>query len=139
MITTDHKVLNEEKESRLRHRYAVVVQDLATHWIQFYPCKNQISSRDAETFWKFLTFRRKPKDQVIKQFSGISRSLRRVELKSCEIYSHRSETNGIAERVVRLVKEGTSSVLVQCGLQECSLVRSNGVLVAIFEMCKTYR
>ena len=30
----------------------------------------------------------------------------------------RSETNGIAERPVRRVKEGTSSVLVQSGLQE---------------------
>ena len=31
---------------------------------------------------------------------------------------HRSETNGIAERAVRRVKENTSSVLVQSGLQE---------------------
>ena len=31
----------------------------------------------------------------------------------------RSETNGIAERVAQGVKEGTSSVSVQSGLQEC--------------------
>ena len=30
LITADHKVLNEEGESRNNHRYAVVVQDLAT-------------------------------------------------------------------------------------------------------------
>ena len=30
-ITADHTVLNEESESRLHHRCAVVVQDLATH------------------------------------------------------------------------------------------------------------
>ena len=34
MITADHKVLNEEQESRLLHKYAVVVHDLATQWIQ---------------------------------------------------------------------------------------------------------
>ena len=37
-ITADHKVLNEGSESRNNHRYAVVVQDLATQWIQSYPC-----------------------------------------------------------------------------------------------------
>ena len=31
---------------------------------------------------------------------------------------HRSETNGIAERSVRRLKEGTSSVLLQSGLNE---------------------
>ena len=34
LITADHKVLSEGCESRHNHRYAVVVQDLATQWIQ---------------------------------------------------------------------------------------------------------
>ena len=38
-----HKVLNEEGESRNNHWYAVVVQDLATQWIQPYPCKTKTS------------------------------------------------------------------------------------------------
>ena len=46
--------------------------------------------------------------------------------KSCEelawnhrtLTPHRSETNGIAERAVRRVKEGTSAVLLQSGLDE---------------------
>ena len=41
LITADHKVLKEGGESRNNHRYAVVVQDLATQWIQAYPCKNK--------------------------------------------------------------------------------------------------
>ena len=34
LITADHKVLSDNCESRNNHRYAVVVQDLATQWIQ---------------------------------------------------------------------------------------------------------
>ena len=34
LTTADHKVLPEGCESRNNHRYAVVVQDLATQWIQ---------------------------------------------------------------------------------------------------------
>ena len=37
LITADHKVLSEGCESRNNHRYAVVVQDLATQWLQSYP------------------------------------------------------------------------------------------------------
>ena len=36
LMTADHKVLSEGCESRNNHRYAVVVQDLATQWIQSY-------------------------------------------------------------------------------------------------------
>ena len=39
LITADHKVLSEESESRNNHRYAVLVQDLATQWSQSYPCR----------------------------------------------------------------------------------------------------
>ena len=41
--TADHKVLNEEGESRNKHRYAVLVQDLATQWIQSYLSKTKTS------------------------------------------------------------------------------------------------
>ena len=36
----------------------------------------------------------------------------------CTSTPHRSETNGIAERAVRRVKEGASAVLLQSGLDE---------------------
>ena len=36
----------------------------------------------------------------------------------CTLTPHRSETNGIADRAVRRVKEGTSAVLLQSGLNE---------------------
>ena len=48
LITADHKVLSDNCESRNNHRYAVVVQDLATQWIQAYPCKNKTSQEPRE-------------------------------------------------------------------------------------------
>ena len=41
LITADHKVLSDNCESRNIHRYEVVMQDLATQWIQTYPCKTK--------------------------------------------------------------------------------------------------
>ena len=43
LTTADDKVLSEGGESRNKHRYAVVVQGLATQWIQSCPCKTKTS------------------------------------------------------------------------------------------------
>ena len=60
-ITADHNVLCESCESRNNHRYAVVVQDLATQWIQSYPCKIKTSQETQKSLQKFLEPNRKPK------------------------------------------------------------------------------
>ena len=39
-IAADHKVLDEENESRLHHRHVAVVQGLATQWIKSFPRRN---------------------------------------------------------------------------------------------------
>ena len=44
LIRADHRVLNEGCGSRDNHRYAVLVQDVATQWIQSYPCKINCTS-----------------------------------------------------------------------------------------------
>ena len=54
MITADQKVLNEEQESRLHHRFVVVVQDLATQWIQSYPCKTKSVEETQRSLRKFF-------------------------------------------------------------------------------------
>ena len=41
LVTADCKVLSEGCESRHTRRYAVVVQDSATQWLQSYPCKTK--------------------------------------------------------------------------------------------------
>ena len=54
LITADHKVLTAGCESRDNRRYAVVVEDLATQWIQSYPCKTKNSHETERSLSKFL-------------------------------------------------------------------------------------
>ena len=56
LITADHKVLSDNCESRNNHRCAVVVQDLATQWIQAYPCcTSRGHSRPKTVAWNNLS------------------------------------------------------------------------------------
>ena len=61
LITADQKVLSDNCESRNNHRYAVVVQDLTTQWIQAYPCKTKTSQETPRSLQKFFEPDRKPK------------------------------------------------------------------------------
>ena len=118
LITADHKVLSDNCESRNNHRYAVVVQDLATQWIQAYPCKNKTSQETQRSLQKFLEPERKPKVIYTDNSFEFGKACEDLSWNHCTSTPHRSETNGIAERAVRRVKEGTSAVLLQSGLNE---------------------
>ena len=61
LITADHNILSDNFESRNNHRHPVVVQDLATQWIQAYPCKNETSQETQRSLQKFLEPDRNPK------------------------------------------------------------------------------
>ena len=59
LITTDHKVLNDNCGSRNNHPYAVLVQDLDTQWIQAYPYKTKTSQETQRRLQQFLESDRK--------------------------------------------------------------------------------
>ena len=118
LITADHKVLSDNCESRNNHRYAVVVQDLATQWIQAYPCKNKTSQETQRSLQNILEPNRKPKVIYTNNSLEFGKACEDLSWNHCASTPHRSETNGIAERAVRRVKEGTSAVLLQSGLSE---------------------
>ena len=118
LITADHKVLSEGRESRNNHRYAIVVQDLATQWIQSYPCKTKTSQETQRSLQKLLEPDRKPKVIYTDNSLEFGKACEDLCWNHCTSTPHRSETNVIAERAVRRVKEGTSAVLLQSGLNE---------------------
>ena len=114
-----HSRSHEGCESRHNHRYAVVVHDLATQWIQPY-CVKQKRLRKLiiayESSWS--------RQENQKSFALTDNSLDFV--KSCEDLSWKSlyvnttqiGNQWIAERAVRRIQEGTSAVLLQSGLDE---------------------
>ena len=111
LITADHKVLSDNCESRNNHRYAVVVQDLATQWIQSYPCKTKTSQETQRSLQKFLEPDRKPRVIYTDNSLEFGKACEDLSWNHCTSTPHRSETSEIAERAVRRVKEGTSAVL----------------------------
>ena len=111
LTTADHKILSEGSESRNNHRYAVVAQDLATQWLQSCPCKTKTSQETQKSLMKFLEPTWKPKVMYTYTSSEFGNSCQEFSWNRCTSTPHRSETNGIAERAVRRVKEETSAVL----------------------------
>ena len=101
---------------RNNHRYAIVVQYLATQWIQSYPCKTKTSQETQRNLQKFLEPDRKPRVIYTDNSLEFGKACEDLSWNHCTSTPHRSETNGIADRAVRRVKEGTSAVLLQSGL-----------------------
>ena len=119
LITADHKVLSDNCESRNNHRYAVVVQDLATQMDPGVSVRKQNFTRNPAQLAKVPGAReRKPKVIYTDNSLEFGKACEDLSWNHCTSTPHRSETNGIAERAVRRVKEGTSAVLLQSGLNE---------------------
>ena len=62
--------------------------------------------------------KRKPKVIYTDNSLEFGKACEDLSWNHCTSTPHRSETHGIAERAVRRVKEGTSAVLLQSGLDE---------------------
>ena len=115
----DHKFLSEESESRNNHRYAVVVvQDLATQCLLSHPCKTKTSQETQKSLMRSLEPTRKAKVIYTDNSLEFGKACEDLSWNHCTSTPHRSETNGIAKRAGRRVKEGTSAVLLQSGLDE---------------------
>ena len=95
-----------------------MVQDLATQWIQAYPCKNKTSQETQRSLQKFVE-----PERILKSFTLTipwnSVKLVKISWNHCTSTPHRLETNGIAERAVRREKKkSTSAVVLQSGPNE---------------------
>ena len=114
-MTWSHRI-TKFSVSRNNYRCAVVVQDLATQWIQSYPSNTKTSQETQKSLQKFLEPTRKPRVNYIDSSLEFGKYCEDLTWNHCTTTPHRSETNGIAERAARTAKEGTSAVLLQSGL-----------------------
>ena len=86
--------------------------------IQSYPCKTKTSQETQKSLQKFLEPTRKPKVTHTDNSLEFGKFCEDLSWNHSTSTPHRSETNGIAGRAVRRIKEGTSAVLLQSGLNE---------------------
>ena len=80
--------------------------------------QNKNFSGNTRSLQKFLEPIRNPEVIYTDNSLEFGKACEDLSWNHCTSTPHRSETNGIAERVVRSVKEGTSAVLLQSGLDE---------------------
>ena len=119
LMTADHKVLSEGCESRNNHRYANRGVGLGHPMDPVVPVQNKNFSGNTErSLQKFSEPNRKPKVIYSDNSLEFGQACEDLSWNHCTSTPHRSETHGIAERAVRRVKEGTSAVLLQSGLDE---------------------
>ena len=112
-----------------------LTQDLATQWIQSYPCKPKTFQETEKSLRKFLEPSEKPNVIYIDNALEFGKSCEDVSWNHRTSTRHRSETNGVVETAVRRVKEGTLAVLLQSGL-DGGLILWNAI--AICETSKTF-
>ena len=77
------------------HRYAVVVHDLATQWLQFYPCKKKTSQENQKSLMKFLDQRGNQKSFTLTIPWNLASLVEELSWNHCTSTPHRSETNRI--------------------------------------------
>ena len=80
--------------------------------------KSKTSQESQRSLQKFLEPERNPEVIYTDNSLEFAKACEDLSWNHCTSTPHRSETNGIAERAVRRVKEGTSAVLLQSGLNE---------------------
>ena len=80
--------------------------------------KQKLHKKTQRSLQKFLAPERKPKVTDTDNSLEFGKACEDLSWNHCTSTPHRSETNAIAERAVRRVKEGTSAVLLQSGLNE---------------------
>ena len=128
LITADHKVLSEGCESRNDHRYAVVVQDLETQWIQSYQFKknHRTQKRACRSFW---SRRGNQKSFTLTIPWNLAKACEDLSRNHCTSTPQRSETNGIAERAGTQDKGGNLFFAVAVRPGRKMVVGFHGVLL----------
>jgi len=113
-LTADHEIINDD-ESRKGDRIALIIQDKFTSWLQGYSSPTKSANDTIHGFQRFLGPQLKPQYVYTDGSKEFKKAFQELNFLADTSTPHRSETNGVAERAVRRLKEGTSCTLFQSG------------------------
>ena len=116
LVTADHKIRNVEKELRCGHKDALIVQDDLMNWIQSYPMKTKETSETMSYLQRFLHPQQKREILYTDSSKEFIEACQDIQWNHDTSTPRRSETNGVAGRAGRRVKERTAVAQVQSGL-----------------------
>ena len=83
-------------EPTFKRREDLCKQDLATQWIQSYPCKTKTSQETQRSLQKFLEPDRNPKVIYTDKSLEFGKACEDLSWNHCTSTPHRSETNGMS-------------------------------------------
>ena len=114
-LTADHAIVNDGDMSRDYDKVACIMQDRYANWLQAYPAKTKNAEDTAQAFRRFLGPQTQAKHMYTDNSLELEKALRELKIDHDTSTPHRPQTNGVAERAARRVKEGTSCTLNQSG------------------------
>ena len=109
-LTADHTILNEDDESRAEDQVALIITDRAAGWEQGYPSKGHTAVETVQGFQQFLGTLEPQNVYTDNSFEFI-KAMKDLGFPHDTSTPYRPQTNCVAERAVRRVKEGTSCTL----------------------------
>ena len=118
MITADHKFCVKDVNLETVTDTASWYKIWQLNGFNHIRAKPKLLRRRKRGFRKFLEPTKNPKVIYTDNSLEFGKACEDLSWNHCTSTPHRSETNGIAEGAVRRIKEGTSAVLLQSGLDE---------------------
>ena len=117
-ITGDHMFLNKDDADQTIEKLVLILHDSATKLEQDYPCKTKSIEETTMCLKRFLGPQSQCKHAYTDGSAELEGALAELDILHDSSTPYRPETNGVIERAVRRIKEGTSCALVQSGLAE---------------------
>ena len=121
-ITFDHFIFNEDDGGVIqiggKTKVSLVIQDAFTKWLASCPCRTKTAEEVILQIQRFLGPTVKAKHAYSDNAKEFIKAMQDMGIVHDTSTPNRSETNGVIERAVRRVREGTSACLVQSGLNE---------------------
>ena len=120
IVTADHIIVGDEDVAgRGKQRVSLAVLDRGTGWIRSYPAKQHTAN---ETFIALQDFAG-PREPVKLLYTDGAPEYKEAAEKLGWIHQrstpYRPQTNGVAERNVQRIVQGTRAVLQQSGMDHC--------------------